>query len=305
MNIMYLIVDELQKKMNKDFYEEYTEEHITIELSKVDKNNNYSRVRDAVKSLMSKSVEFTYNIPNTTKIKEQSTNIVSGYEHIRKTHYITIDIPSKVSKFLCYIGGGYTSFQKTIAISLTSIYSKRMYELCCRFQDKGGYSNSISEFKFYLNITNKYEKISHLKSKVLEIAERELKQKADFYFSYSLKKTGRRYESISIKIHRNVAVNQKYIGIKQKTYSSVYQFLCRYYPTYVDNSALIYTDNLGSNGTLELANNRFLRLDDDISLGRKTKDDVMNLLKKVILKELGAYKTFKSEKTTQLKISGL
>ena len=304
MNIMYLIVDSLQKKLDNDFNSTYKEEQITIELSKIDKNNNYSRVKSAVKSLMTKSVEFVYNLPDSTKISESSTVIVSGYEHIKQTHYITIDVPAKISKFLCYIGGGYTAFQKTIAISLNSVYSKKMYELCCRFHDRGGYNNSILKFKEYLNITDKYKKISHLKSKVLETAKYELKLKADFYFSYSLSKERRSFNKISIKIHTNVAVNKKYIGFQQKTYSFVYTFLCRFFPTYIDNSALFYTDNLALNGTLETAKNRFQRLDDDISFGRKTKADVLNLLKKIILKELGAFKSSQKEKTTQLKLSG-
>lgn len=305
MNIMYIMVDELQKKMSDDFNGDYVEEHITIELSRIDKNNNYSRIIKSVKSLMMKSVEFVYNVPNTSKIKERSTVIISGYDHVKKSQYITIDVPSKISKFLCFIGGGYTSFQKTIALSLNSVYSKRMYELCCRFNDKGGYSNSISQFREYLNISSeKYQKISHLKTKVLDVAERELQKKADFYFSYDLKKSGRKFTSISIKIHKNVKVNEKYVGIKQKTYKSVYQFLCRFFPTYIDNSALIYTENMASNGTLEKANDRFGRLDDHIALGLKTKEDVKNLLKTIILKELEGYKVDNNVKTTQLKLRG-
>ena len=306
MNIMYLIVDELQKKMQKDFNGEYKEEHIVIELSSIDKNNNYSRIKKAIKSLMTKSVEFVYNIPNSGKIIERCTNIISGYDYIRKSNSksITIDVPSKVSKYLCYIGGGYTAFQKTIAISLNSVYSKRLYELCCRWIDKGGYSNSITEFKFYLNISLKYNKISHLKSKVLEVAGDELKDKADLFFTYSLNKTGKKFTDISIKIHRNIKVNERFVGVRQKSYTEVYLFLNRFFPGYQDNSAQTYTDNISSYGSIEIARDRFIRLDDDISYGRKTKKDVQNLLLARILTELGALKNIEKLKTTQLKISG-
>lgn len=305
-NIMYLIVDELQNKMQKDFNGNYKEEHIVIELSSIEKNNNYSRIKKAIKSLMTKSVEFVYNIPETGKTMERCTNIVSGFDYVRKSNNkcITIDVPSKVSKFLCYIGGGYTAFQKTIAISLNSVYSKRMYELCCRWLDKGGYSNSIMEFKYYLNISTKYSKISHLRSKVLETAKNELENKADLFFTYSLNKTGKKITNISIKIHRNIKVNERFVGVRQKSYAEVYMFLSRYYPNYTNNSAQMYTDNISSFGAIEVARDRFVRLDDDVSYGRKTKEDVRNLLKARILGELGALNNHQNLKATQLKLSG-
>lgn len=291
--------------MKKDFNAEFEEIHLKLELKTIDKNNNYKRTLKAIKSMMLKSVEFAYNIPGTGKIKESTTNIVSGYDHIKNSHYVTIDIPSKVSKFLCYIGGGYTNFQVVIAISLSSIYSKKMYQLCCRWQDKGGFYNaSIENFKELLNISNRYNKISHLKEKVLNKAKEELKDKADFYFSYKLTKTGRKITGISIKIHNNVEINQKYAGIRRETYSKVYFFLIRFFPAYIDNSARIYTDNISSAGKIETAKYRFDRLDDEIALGRKTSDDVKNLLKVIILKELGAYKNIKTQETTQLELNG-
>lgn len=305
MNILYSIINELQKNMSKDFNTEFKENHLTLELNKIEKNNNYKRVIKAVKSMMLKSVEYDYNIPGTGKINESCTNIVSGYSHIKNSKTLTIHIPSEVSRFLCYIGGGYTNFQMAIAISLNSVYSKRLYQLCCRWQDRGGfYNSSIEDFKTMINISDKYKKISHLKLKVLDKAKTELKQKADYYFSYRLIKSGRKITSISIKIHSNVEINQKYVGVKQETYSKVYFFLSRFFPTYKDSSARLYADNIASYGAVETAKSRFDRLDDDITSGRKSNDDVRRLLQKVILKELGAYKNPKNLKTTQLKIGG-
>ena len=143
-----------------------------------------------------------------------------------------------------------------------------------------------------------------MKSKVLEVAGDELKDKADLFFTYSLNKTGKKFTDISIKIHRNIKVNERFVGVRQKSYTEVYLFLNRFFPGYQDNSAQTYTDNISSYGSIEIARDRFIRLDDDISYGRKTKKDVQNLLLARILTELGALKNIEKLKTTQLKISG-
>jgi plasmid replication initiation protein len=286
-NIIYTIVDSLQNKMNKDLNQTFTEQEIYIEMKMIEKNNNYKRIRDAVKSLSSKQIEFEINLPGTNKIHKKLTSILSGLDYEINSKYISFFIPSSAVLFFCYIGGGFTSFQKTIAISLNSIYSKLLYELCCRFQDKGGFNTSIERFKIYLSIEHKYKQIAHLRHKVLNVAEKELKQKADYYFSYSLVKVGRKYTEIKIKIHNNTPNKEEYYGIKEKDYISVYNFLNRYFPNYVDDKALSYSDQLALLGNIDIANERFKRLDDDYTLGKKKKKDIYNLLNFVILPEFG------------------
>ena len=212
-------------------------------------------------------------------------------------------VPSSACRFFCYIGGGFTSFQKTIAISLSSIYSKSLYELCCRWVDRGGYNCTIEEFKMHLSIIDKYKQIAHLRNKVLNTSEKELKQKADLYFTYSLKKDGRKYTTISIKIHRNTKVKNEYYGVREKHYAYVYSFLNRYFPNYIDDKALTYSESLATSGNLDKAYSRFIRLDDEFTSGSKNKVDICNLLLKVILPEMGVITKIKNKNHTQLKLS--
>lgn len=302
-NIIYTIIDELQKTMSMDLNQVYTEQEIKIELKKIDRNNNYSRVKNAVKSLGSKHVEFELSIPGTGKVQDRSTNLISGIGHIPNSKFISFTIPSHACRFFCYIGGGFTSFQKTIAISLSSIYSKSLYELCCRWIDRGGYSCTIEELKRYLSISDKYNQISHLRNKVLDISVKELKQKGDIFFSYTLKKEGRSYSKISIKIHKNTISQDEYYGVREEHYAYVYSFLNRFFPNYVDDKALGYTESLATAGSLDKAYSRFIRLDDEFALGSKNKTDICNLLMKVILPELGVKTRNKTQNHTQLKLS--
>lgn len=139
-----------------------------------------------------------------------------------------------------------------------------------------------------MSIENKYKQISHLRERILEDSKDELEKSADVYFSYSLKKTGRTYTSISFKFHRNVEIGKNNRPVRSEHYSYIYNFLNQYFPRYLDDKALVYSDSIANAGELYTAYKRFGRLDDDLTTGKKEKKDITNLLKTVILKELRA-----------------
>lgn len=294
-NIIYFIIDELMKSQSSDVNMVYSEQEIVIELKKIEKNRNYSRVERAINTLGSKQVKYILNIPNKNKRSQQVeinvTSLISGLKYVKNSERISFFIPSQACKFFCYLGGGYTSIQKTIIIGLSSIYSKALYELCCRWKDKGEYNCSIEDLKIDLGIENKYKQIAHFRQRVLDDSISELKMKADLYFSYSLKKSKRSYDYISIKIHHNYENKSGFTGVKEEHYVFVYTFLNRFFPNYESTKTLDYTEALVKNNKIQLAYNRFMRLDDDFSSGRKTKKDIFSLLINVILPELEIIKS--------------
>lgn len=278
------------KSQSLDVNVEYSEQEIVIELKKIDKYNNYQRIKDSIKSLASKQVEYHINIPRgngkSEQVQENITSLISGIKYVRNSQYISFIVPSQACRFFCYLGGGFTSIQKTIAIGLSSIYSKALYELCCRWKDKGGYSCSIEDLKVYLSIENKYNQIAHFRQRVLDDSINELKDKADLFFSYTLIKSDKKYDKISIKIHGNYKNKSGFSGVKEEHYRFVYVFLNRFFPNYKDSKALDYTEILVNQNNLEKAYNRFIKLDDNHSDGSKKSKDIYNLLVNVILPEL-------------------
>ena len=293
-----MVLDQLQKVMSMDVNQNYIEQEIVIELKHLEKNRNYQRIKEAVIKLGSKQVEYELRIPNGKKadrIQEILTPLIAGLKHEPHSENISFMVPSSACRFFCYLGGGFTSFQKTIAISLSSNYSKCLYELCCRWFDKGGYYCTIEEFRHLMMLDNKYKQISHLRVRVLEDSQRELKKKADVFFSYTLNKKGKSYQSISFKFHRNTKVKDHYRGVKSEQYIFVYNFLNRFFSNQLDTKALAYSESIAEEGKIDKAYSRFLRLDDDYTSGRKTKVDIKNLLNKIILKEVGVKGLISSE----------
>ena len=68
-----------------------------------------------------------------------------------------------------------------------------MYELCCRWADKGGFEITLVEFRKILFIEDKFKQIVQLKDRVLDMAQRELKESADVWYDYSLEKRESRF----------------------------------------------------------------------------------------------------------------
>ena len=300
-NIIYIVLDQLQKVMTMDMNQNFKEQEIIVELKLVDKNRNYNRIKKAIKSLGSKQVEFEMNIPNgnkADKIQDTVTTLVSGLTYTQNSENISFWVPSSACKFFCYIGGGYTNFQKTIALSLKKNASKFMYEFCCRWVDKGGYECTVEHFRLMMNTGKKYKQFSHLRTRFLEDPRKELKKRADVYFEFKANKKGGVYHSISFKIHRNLEIKDKFRGIDSQQYIFVYNFLSRFFSNQVDNKALHYSEIIAESGKIDIAYKRFCRLDDDYTSGRKTKNDIRNLLKSVILYEVGV-KSIKNQNHTK------
>jgi plasmid replication initiation protein len=106
---------------------------------------------------------------------------------------------------------GYTSYQLDIALSLSSAYSQRLYELLSRFKDTGKWYVEIEKLKFLLGIDkDRYFKGAsangNLKSRVIEPAKKELAEKTDIEFEYSFNKEGRKFSSINFDIFTKKAI---------------------------------------------------------------------------------------------------
>lgn len=98
---------------------------------------------------------------------------------------------------------GYSQYALDAALSLTSVYSQRMYELLSRWKDTGKWLNvEIDHLKFLLGIDKKKTfngKAANgkLKSKIIEPAMAELAEKTDIVFNYEFIKEGREFKRIN------------------------------------------------------------------------------------------------------------
>jgi plasmid replication initiation protein len=119
--------------------------------------------------------------------------------------YVEVQVSKKILPFLVELTKQYTEYSLSVAMGLKSKWSQRMYELCCQFRSAGGFILSVEDLRERFLLEDKYEKYAALKSRVLEVAQKELKElydkgQCDLYFNYSEQKNGRKIESFKFKI---------------------------------------------------------------------------------------------------------
>jgi plasmid replication initiation protein len=233
--------------------------------------------------LRKKDIEFAY-VNQQGQTEDVTTGIINTVRNIRDTDYITVEISTWAIPYLLYWGKGVggTIYQKAIAVRLKGLYAKRLYKMCCRWQDKGGFDMPLAEFRKMFKIENKYKQPSDLRKRVLNPAQKELKKNADLYFEYDIHKIqSRAYNHITFKIF-----SQKAPKPEENTsywYQFVYNFITRTYPAYKDDKALRITDQLAENSeTLRAAYTRFLKIRDEYNKEQKGDEDIIRLTKHIL-----------------------
>jgi len=271
-NIIYIALSHIRKDMtkeklsNKNLFDDYV---IDIKISSLAKSKNYTEIIEAAEGMMKKPVKYQYTTVDEggKKVRKFSvaTVLVNTAIHEHGSDIVKLTISKMAVPYILYIGQGFTELQGTIALNLISIYAKRLYEMCCRWKDVGGFVMSLDEFKTILNIEKKYPQISQLRQYILDYSQKELKEKSDVWFEYKLNKTGgsRSFNQIIFKVFRN-SVDLKALGSRKGEIAEkmifIQNFLNYTFPIVKNDKALRITEQLNDFGFVDEAHKRFSAL---------------------------------------------
>lgn len=265
----------------------FREQEITFKIKNLVKNNNYDDLIAAIKDLMKKPVE--YKLKEKQSEFEIISNIISSVKHEKDSRDIQILIPKYALPFLFSLDSGFTSYQKTIALSLRSKWAKRIYELCSRWKDKGGKDFDLADFRNIIGLENEYTGNAQLKQ-LLNRVKKEINSCADLTFEYTLKKKdSRSYNRIIFKINytgkTRSELEKKKLNIhseKSEPFVFTYNFLLHTYPSMFDSRAQEITERLQASGDLSMAYKRFKKLNKEVIDGKKNESDRIPLTKYIL-----------------------
>jgi len=283
-NIMYQIIGFLQDKMSSEAIQENLlgETEVKIPLKVLDPNRNYKRIIQASKGMINKPIEYSVRADGGKK-KDILTTLISTVIHEQGGEDVMMVIPSAAIPVFCFLGDGWTPFRKTLAIGLRSVYAKRMYELCCQWENKGGFQKKLSELRKILVIPDSY-KNANIKQRILDKVKEQLKESEDLYYEYTLEKTSRdtkEYDIVRFKIiSRKAALSAEKKKLEEGEY---YAFLYRFFSSAFDSSISHHiVDGITSKGMLERANRRFGELDDEFTRGKLNKLELVKLSRHIL-----------------------
>jgi len=253
---------------------------IDLDMKNITKSNNHTKVVQHVKGLMKKPISYMYN--KDKRLYDITTVLVSGIIHEKNRGKITLKVPQEAVPVLVNIATGFTAYNKNVALSLPSVYAKRMYELCCRWKDKGFIRISLDEFRKMFCIEDKHEKISDLRESVLDMAQKMLSDYADLTYRYELKKENNSRAFNWLYIWINEDNQDPKDKANQKAYEVIFNFM---YEIFKNSKAMEIADIIAENKELKRAADRIIRLKGDIKSGRIKVHGREQYIRKVIQDE--------------------
>lgn len=278
-NVLLLILENMQNDMT---YQKtlFNESRVySLDISKIADSNNHGYVLKEAEKMIHKTVWYDWKNENG-KINDTVTTLIASATKERGAGVLTVEVPLMALPVLLSISKGFTILQKTVALTLKSKHSKRIYELCCQWKDKGGFNMDLKEFKKMLFVDKNYEKVSMLQKQVLDIAKKELKEAADVWFEYALDKIeSRSYNWITFKIFNN---NPKQANAEKGVYPHVYNFLLNSFPSMFNDKAMRITDQLQDKQQLSIAWSKFRPVYEKYNQNEMDEKHLMNLTKKIL-----------------------
>jgi len=280
-DFMYHYIEAMNKHMTKEKVLQtdiFGGIAIELDLKDICKANNHTKMLNAIKDLQKRPISYHYNKNN--EIYDVSAVLVAAVIHKRNTGKITIKTTEESLPYIMWLGEGFTAFNKAVALSLPSLYAKRLYEICCRWKDKGFCRMPIKEFRQMMNIEDKYKQICEMRENVLDVAQKMMDEQADVKFTYELRRENgsRSFNWLELRIDSRYEDDKK----TAEHYQKVYTFL---YAHYRDSRAFDIVELLSHKFELKKAAERFGRLQKDINTGKVKPHGILAYISTVLYNE--------------------
>ena len=127
------------------------------------------------------------------------THWILQAKHEKKRNVYTVDVSRDIMPYLVELAGNFTTYDLTVAISLKSSYSQRFYEYCSQYKSKNNktFFFTVEKLREMMMLENKYANINDFKRKVLDVAQKEIKElyengQCELWFEYAVKDTDKR-----------------------------------------------------------------------------------------------------------------
>jgi plasmid replication initiation protein len=135
-------------------------------------------------------------------------NWFASLEYISGSAEIEYEISPKLKPYLLELKERFVQYSLKYILPLKSTYSIKIYQLLKEYEKLKERTFELEELQMLLQVPESYKiKYNDFKKKVLQIAERELKEHCDIYFEFEEIKKGRKVSEILFKIKKNEKFN--------------------------------------------------------------------------------------------------
>lgn len=180
------------------------------------KTTSYKEIKTTTERLVGNTLIMKPNSSRTLYI-----NWLSSAEYFENEGYVELCFDPKLKPYLLQLKDHFTTYRLENVLHLKSIYSIRLYELLLKehnyyYRQKNSLVFELQRLKEILGIEKKeYVKFNHFKTRVLNSAQKELKEKSDIFFDYNCLKTGRKITAIEFVVKINNIVDPRQTTIEE------------------------------------------------------------------------------------------
>lgn len=169
---------------------------------------NYQQLREATESIGSRMFEI-----ETPKSLKQLW-LFSSVEYLIGTGSFVVKINEDAMPYFFELKNNFTMLHLKSVLSCSSKFAKRLYAIACQWRSVGSVTFDIIELKRMLGLISKdgkeqYDRISEFKSKVLELAQKQINEYTDIDISFELIKRGRSFQKVKLLIDKTPTKQQE------------------------------------------------------------------------------------------------
>jgi plasmid replication initiation protein len=164
---------------------------------------NYKQLLESTEQLNSR----IYHIEDMSKVLQ--VGLLASAEYLKGQGVIELEISEKMRPYLIDLKSNFTSYHLQAALSLTSKFAKRVYQLVSQWKNVGHTKTyTLDEFKYMLNLKDpkgkepeQYVSVADLRRSILDVAMNQINEHTDLRISYELLKSSRAYDRVKFYIN--------------------------------------------------------------------------------------------------------
>jgi plasmid replication initiation protein len=185
---VYFIIREVRRRfIERTDGQKNLFENLIIQMATKDLQKHDLELKEVYKSLISLRKK-SILVDNKEEIFE--VGYINYFKHKKHEPFLEVEVSKTILPFLVELAGQYTEYDLLIAMTLKTKYTQRFYEYCAQYRNLGFFKMSVDELRDKLRITDKYPRYALLKKKVLDVAQKELKElydkgQCDMCFTYT------------------------------------------------------------------------------------------------------------------------
>lgn len=186
--MQYAMVDQLKKKITVeqlDIFNPHNSNSLQFEIPIKDfgvSAQKYHELKEDLKQMSVIPVSFHTVDPSSGERGELAGGFYTVWLPEKYGRSIKIEMHRAIAMHLVDLKGGFTRYNKPLALSLKSVYAKRLYMFISSWKHKGGTIISMAEFRKMMDVVEKYPNYKDLYRWVIKPCHEKLKEKADCWF---------------------------------------------------------------------------------------------------------------------------